>query len=141
MKRTKSDLEKQLQNGDILEQLQAEEELERRRQEELREEQELDNLLREAKRNKEINKRVPYVRPSLKTSPKKRTRKIVIQDDSPEPGGSLTKRMRLFRRAHPETRRRFMEEQSMEHIYNPNSFGKQKLRLVENDIRYLSKKS
>jgi len=138
MVRTKESMLKERE--DVLEQLQAEEELERQRERELQEEQQLDTLFREAKRNKEINKRVPYVRPGSGPIKKERTRKIVIQDDSPEPGGSLTKRIRSFRRASPETRKRFMEEQSMEHIYNPNSFGKRKIRLVENDIKFLSKK-
>jgi hypothetical protein len=138
MARTKASMLKERE--DVLEQLQAEEELEKLRERELQEEQELDLLFREAKRNKEINKRVSYVRPGSGPIKKERTRKIVIQDDSPEPGGSLTKRMRSFRRAQPETRRRFMEEQSMEHIYNPNAFGKRKLRSVEREIRYLSKK-
>jgi hypothetical protein len=138
MVRTKASMLKEQE--DLLEQLKAEEEQERQRQEELREEQELDTLFREAKRNKEINKRVPYVRLGSGPIKKERTRKIIIQDDSPEPGGSLTKRMRLFRRAGPETRRRFMEEQSSEFIYNPNAFGKRKLRSVEGDISYLSKK-
>jgi len=138
MVRTKASLMKEQE--DLLEQLKAEEDQERQRQEELREEQELDTLFREAKRNKEINKRVPYVRPGSGPIKKERTRKIIIQDDSPEPGGSLTKRIRSFRRASPETRRRFMEEQSSEFIYNPNSFGKRKLRSVERDINFLSKK-
>jgi hypothetical protein len=79
----------------------------------------------------------------LRTSPvkKKQTkRKIVIQDDSPEPGGNLNQRMRSIPRAHPETRKRFMEEQSSEFIYNPNAFGKRKIRSVESDIKFLSKK-
>jgi hypothetical protein len=138
MVRTKASVLKDQE--DLLEQLQAEEELEKLREKELQEEQELDTLFREAKRNKEINKRVSYVRPGSGPIKKERTRKIIIQDDSPEPGGSLTKRIRSFRRASPETRRRFMEEQSSEFIYNPNAFGKRKIRSVENDIKYLSKK-
>jgi len=92
------------------------------------EEEHLDTLFREASRNKEINKRVPYVKPSLRHKPlkKKKPRKIIINDNSPEPGGNLNRRMRLFPRAHPETRKRFKEEQEKEIIYNPNSFGKRK---------------
>ena len=147
------ELERQRERELREEQLNKEEELERQRERELREEQELNLSIEQAAKNTKFNKNSDYTKKerekyiealnegllSRGVKKKRKPKKVVIQDVSPEPGGSLTKRVRSFRRSSPETRSRYLHEQ-IEHIYNPNAFGKsRKLRLIERDLKYLLK--